>query len=60
MMKVEKERWDTSMKIDIIVPSYNEEDNVINFYNKVNETLGDIKHNFIFVDDGSKDKTLKR
>ena len=45
------------MKIDIIVPSYNEEDNVINFYNKVNETLGDIKHNFIFVDDGSKDKT---
>lgn len=48
------------MKLDVIVPSYNEEENVVNFYEKVNEALGDIKHNFIFVDDGSKDKTLKK
>ena len=48
------------MKLDIIVPAYNEEDNIFNFYDAVNEALKGIKHNFIFVDDGSKDKTLQK
>lgn len=48
------------MKLDIIVPAYNEEENIFNFYDAVNEALKGIKHNFIFVDDGSKDKTLQR
>lgn len=47
------------MNLDIIVPAFNEEDNVINFYNAVNEALDNIKHTFIFVDDGSNDKTLQ-
>ena len=48
------------MKLDIIVPAYNEEDNIFNFYDAVNEALKGIKHNFIFIDDGSKDKTLQK
>ena len=48
------------MKLDIIVPAYNEEENIFNFYDAVNEALKGIKHNFIFVDDGSKDKTLQK
>ncbi len=46
--------------IDIIVPAYNEEDNIFKFYDAVNEALKGIKHNFIFIDDGSRDKTLQR
>ena len=47
--------------IDIIVPCYNEEDVLKQFYvdvNKVISTLGRYEFNLIFVDDGSKDKTL--
>lgn len=48
-------------KISIIVPCYNEEEALPLFYkeiNKVSETI-DEEFEFIFVNDGSKDKTLE-
>lgn len=48
-------------KISIIVPCYNEEEALPLFYkevNKVSETM-DEEFEFIFVNDGSKDKTLE-
>lgn len=47
--------------IDIVVPCYNEEDVLHMFFeetNKVINTFKDYIFNYIFVDDGSKDKTL--
>lgn len=49
--------------IDIIVPCYNEEDNIYNLYIATQEVLGrmpDCKFNYIFVDDGSADKTSEK
>ncbi len=48
------------MKLDIIVPTYNEEGNVKEFYNKTEQALVGIKHTYIFVNDGSKDNTLSK
>ena len=45
------------MKLDVIIPSYNEEESLTKLYNKLSETLKDIKYRLIFVDDGSKDNT---
>ena len=48
-------------RIDVIVPCFNEEDNVKAFYDKTKEiegSLTDYNFNYIFVDDGSTDKTL--
>ncbi len=49
-------------KITIIVPSYNEEKALPLLYeelNKVSKTMKKVVFEFIFVDDGSKDKTLE-
>ena len=48
-------------KISIIVPCYNEEEVLELFYNKITEVSENIDAEFeyIFVDDGSKDKTLQ-
>ena len=47
------------MKIDIVVPCYNEEKTVEIFYNEIKKTLDDkVEWNIIFVDDGSSDNTL--
>jgi len=52
------------MKLSIVVPCYNEENNVCEFYNRTVEMLvyannvGDIE--VIFVNDGSKDNTLSK
>lgn len=48
------------MNLDIIVPLYNEEENVKKLYECTKSALKEIKYNFIFVDDGSKDKTLDK
>ena len=51
------------MKTDlsIVVPCFNEEQNIENFYQKVQNVLKDISEvYFIFVDDGSKDKTIEK
>ncbi len=47
------------MILDIIIPIFNKEKQIINYYNKINEELKNIKHNFIFVDNGSTDKSLE-
>ena len=46
------------MKLDVIVPLFNEEGNLEEFYNKCEIELKGIKHNYIFVNDGSSDKSL--
>ncbi|MBQ2873647.1 MAG: glycosyltransferase family 2 protein [Bacilli bacterium] len=49
-------------KISIIVPSYNEEQAIPFFYeeiNKISEQLKKVNFEFIFVNDGSKDKTIE-
>lgn len=49
-------------KISIIVPCYNEEESLLIFYEKitkVTETMKKVNFEFIFVNDGSKDKTLE-
>ena len=45
--------------IDVVVPCFNEEENIDNFYERLVATLNKIKINYriIFVDDGSKDNT---
>ena len=48
-------------KISIIVPCYNEEEAIPFFYEEINKISKTIKKNFefIFVNDGSKDNTIK-
>ncbi len=48
--------------LSLVIPCYNEEENVENFYNEtVKAFKGKIEsYEFVFVDDGSKDKTLER
>lgn len=49
------------MKISLIIPCYNEEESLLPFYNelkRVSEDISNYKFEFLFIDDGSKDKTL--
>ncbi|MGN1337994.1 MAG: glycosyltransferase family 2 protein [Candidatus Coprovivens sp.] len=48
------------MKISIIIPCMNEEGNVSGLYNKISETLKNKKYEIIYIDDGSKDKTMEK
>lgn len=48
------------MKLSIIIPCKNEEGNVALLYDKINSVLNKIKYEIIFVDDGSKDKTMEK
>ena len=50
------------MKVSLVVPCYNEEENIALFYKAVTEAFdGEIEdYELIFVDDGSKDRTLER
>ena len=45
------------MKLNIIIPMYNEEGNVALMHKKLTDTLKDIKYEIIFVNDGSTDNT---
>ncbi len=50
-------------KIDIIVPCYNEENNIEMFFAQVQEVISaieDYRFRFVFVDDGSTDETLSK
>ncbi len=49
------------MKLSLIVPCYNEEGNVEKFFNEVNKAFnGKVEdYEFVFVNDGSKDKTYQ-
>ena len=44
------------MKLSIIIPVYNEQDNVLPLYNKLKSILK-YDHELIFIDDGSRDNT---
>lgn len=48
------------MKLSIIIPCKNEEGNVALLYDKINSVLKKIKYEIVFVDDGSKDKTMEK
>ena len=48
-------------KISVIVPCYNEEESLPLFYKEINKVINKMKEvsfELIFIDDGSKDKTL--
>ena len=45
------------MKLDIIVPSYNEDGNVKKLYERIKDVLKKEKYRIIFVNDGSEDNT---
>lgn len=49
------------MKISLIVPCYNEEDSLSTLYGelvKVSQNMSDYEFEYLFIDDGSHDKTL--
>lgn len=49
------------MKISLIIPCYNEEESLLPFYDELTKVSADIANydfEFLFIDDGSKDKTL--
>ena len=48
------------MKLSIVVPCYNEEDNVLLIYDEITAALKKEKINYeiVFINDGSKDKTM--
>lgn len=48
------------MKLNVIIPAFNEEGNIKILYNKLRETLTDLDYELIFVNDGSKDSTMER
>ena len=48
------------MKLNVIVPCYNEEGNVELLHKKLSEALKEIDYELIFVNDGSKDNTYEK
>lgn len=49
------------MKLSIVIPCYNEQENVSKLYECIKDTFKDVKYDYelIFIDDGSTDNTLK-
>jgi glycosyltransferase involved in cell wall biosynthesis len=47
-------------RVSIVVPLYNEEENVEILQRELNEALKDLDYEIIFVDDGSRDGTIAR
>src|SRR3989344_3209375 len=48
----------TKKDISIVIPVFNEENNVIELYSRIKKALQDKNFEVIFVDDGSTDNTL--
>ena len=48
------------MKLSVIIPCMNEENNVVELYSKLSVTLKSVPHELLFIDDGSTDKTLSK
>ena len=49
------------MKLSLVVPCYNEEENVNVFYDNIKQNYNkDLDYELIFIDDGSKDETLEK
>ncbi len=47
------------MKLSLIIPVMNEEDNIKPLFEEIKKALKDIDYEVIVVDDGSSDKTLE-
>ena len=48
------------MKISIIIPSYNEEGNILELNKKISNALKDLDYELIYINDGSTDSTLEK
>ncbi len=48
------------MKLSVVIPVFNEQDNIILLFNAVSEALSGIEHEVVFVDDGSFDETVAK
>lgn len=46
--------------ISVVIPLYNEEDNIAKLQQELDAALSGIEHEIVFVDDGSKDQTVER
>ena len=57
-----KNSVNTEKKISVIVPCFNEENNLDEFLKRLNDILNEIKHDYkiIFIDDGSSDNTWEK
>ncbi len=55
-------RKDVKMKLSLVVPCYNEQDNVELFYEETVKAFNNagFDYEFVFVNDGSRDKTLEK
>lgn len=53
---------DSTMDVSIVIPLYNEEDNVQPLYREIAEVIDGekLKYEVIFIDDGSSDQTVER
>lgn len=47
------------MRISFVIPCYNEEENIRPMFEAVKKAFDGLSYEMVFVDDGSKDKTLK-
>ena len=45
--------------VSVVIPVFNEEENIKKLAYEINDALKNYKHEIIFVDDGSKDETKK-
>lgn len=48
------------MKISVLIPAYNEEGNIIELNKRLTNTLKEYNYELIYINDGSKDKTLEK
>ena len=48
------------MLLSIIIPTYNEEGNILELNKRLNSTLNNIEYEIIYINDGSSDKTLEK
>ncbi|MFZ8800754.1 MAG: glycosyltransferase [Candidatus Nanopusillus sp.] len=48
-----------NIDVSIIIPTLNEKENINELVERIKKSLNDIKYEIIFVDDGSKDGTIK-
>jgi glycosyltransferase involved in cell wall biosynthesis len=50
----------TSPAVSVVVPVYNEEDNVLTLQTEINRALSGMDYEIVFVDDGSTDRTSEK
>ncbi len=62
MNNTNQKNKDPVLQLSIILPVYNEEDNIVELHNEIVEVLDKMegKSEIIYVDDGSKDSTLEK